>query len=230
MLARLSASGPTSAIVPARASGSTPSFFSSTQDLRRRLARQPAVAGGEGDRLPALFVQAAIGLGEQAELLLGAQHAAAGGVDVGFGDAALGHERRQMAHVAFAHQVDIDASGEGEQRRLLLVGGDAVMHELHDRGVVGDDEALEAPLPAQQVVQQFAMRGAGNAGEIMKADHDGADIRLDRRLERRQHHVVHAVGRGIDRVVVAAGLRRSHSRRNAWRRPSPRRARARSPP
>ncbi|MEJ2379306.1 MAG: hypothetical protein P8Y71_29260 [Pseudolabrys sp.] len=40
----------------------------------------------------------------------------------------------------------------------------------------------------------------------MEADHDRADVRFDRRLERRQHHIVHAIGAGIDRIVVAPGL------------------------
>ena len=42
------------------------------------------------------------------------------------------------------------------------------MHQFHDRRVVGNDQAVELPTPAQQIAQQFAMRGAGDAGEIVK--------------------------------------------------------------
>ena len=170
---------------------------------RRRCARQPPAVGGERDLLPAGFVEAAKGIVEQAEPLLGGQHAAAGGVDLMLGNAAFRHQFRQMLEIALAHQVDIDAGIEGEQRRFLAVGCHAMIHQLGDGGVVRHDQPVEAPLSAQQIAQQFAVCGAGDAGEIVEADHDGADARLDRRLERRQHHIVHAVGAQIDGVIVA---------------------------
>src|SRR3546814_7333957 len=65
-----------------------------------------------------------------------------------------------MPGVEPAHQVDVDPSGEREQGGFLRVRRHAVVHQLQDRGVVGNDHAVEAPAVAQQLAQQLALRGA----------------------------------------------------------------------
>jgi hypothetical protein len=82
----------------------------------------------------------------------------------------------------------------------------AEVQQLHDRGVVGDDQTIKAPPPAQQIRQQFAMRGARNARQIVKPDHDGAGAGIDRRFKGRQDNVVHAIRADIDGIVVTARL------------------------
>ena len=87
------------------------------------------------------------------------------------------------------------------------IGRHAVMHQLRDRGVVRYDQAVEAPSLSQQFAQQLAVRGARDARQVVEADHDRADAGIDRRLERRQHDVVHSIGAGINAVVVAPAFR-----------------------
>src|SRR3546814_2732062 len=59
------------------------------------------------------------------------------------------------------------------------------------------------------LTQQRAVRGAGNSGKVVEADHDSTDAGVDGRLEGRQHDVVHAVGAGVDGVVVAPRFRKA---------------------
>ena len=177
MLARLSASGPTSAILPSRSSGSAPLFFSSTQDFAAASRARRRVIGRERHRVPALLSsRPRYGLSNRPSFCLARKHAAAGGVDVALGDASFRDQCRQMTAVAFARRGRYRRRrGTRDSAASFSSAATPWLHQFHDRGVVGHDQPVEAPALAQQIVQQFAMRGAGDAGEVVEADHDRAD-------------------------------------------------------
>ena len=71
-------------------------------------------------------------------------------VEHGFRHLAAAHEVGQMLAVEAALHAHVDAGEEGEPRRVAPVRGEAVGDHFLVAGVVGDDEALETPLAAQQ--------------------------------------------------------------------------------
>ena len=157
------------------------------QDRRARhgLAGERPVRGGAAHRVAPPLVEAAVGVGEQPERELGAQHPAAGTVEGRLADLARGDQLRQVPKVGATRHVDVDAGREREPGRRAPVGRDAVGDELDDRVVVRDDQPVEAPALAQQPVEQLAVRRARQARQRMEADHDRADPRVHRRAERR---------------------------------------------
>src|SRR5574337_2189161 len=122
--------------------------------LDRGLTRQGAMRGREGDLLHPLCVAIAERILEQAQSVLGHQHAAHGGVDFTHRYLAAAHERRQLVQVGAAVQVDVDAGSQRQSRGLGGRGGDAVLLQFRYGVEVGDDHALEAPAVAQQAGQQ----------------------------------------------------------------------------
>ena len=95
--------------------------------------------------------------------------------------------------------------------RLGEVGGDAVVNELRDGIVIADDDALESPAIAQPAAQQLPVRRHGYAGKIRERGHDGRNVRVDRRRERRHVHLAQRALGNVDRRVIAPGRDRAVS-------------------
>ena len=101
---------------------------------------------------------------EQAELLLLGEHAQDRAIDEGLVDSAVAHGGGERLEEGVAgRQLDVDAGGEGELGRVSEVGRDLV-HGVQERyrEVVGDDDAVEAPLVAEDAGEQlFRCRATG---------------------------------------------------------------------
>ena len=133
-----------------------------------------------------------------------------------------------MLHIQARHHRHVDPGVEGQARGVAAVLGEAVGHQFLLGGVVRDHEALEAPLPAQDVGQQFAAARRRHAVHIVEGAHDRQGAGVHRRLERRQEHAAqrllahvggvvfdpahgggiggHVFGGGQDRVTVVQTL------------------------
>ena len=69
---------------------------------------------------------------------------------------------------------------------LGAVGGDAVVHQFADGGVVGDDEPVEPPLVAQDAGEQGAVGRGGGAADLVERRHQRLGPGVDGGPERRQ--------------------------------------------
>ena len=93
---------------------------------------------------------------------------------------------RGSAKQSLDGKLDVDTGAQGQDGRLGLAAGEAVVRgELIDGEVVGDDDAVEAPRASQDPVEQVLVRGARHAVELVVAVHhrrqpSGADGRLER--------------------------------------------------
>ncbi len=87
--------------------------------------------------------------------------------------------------------------------------GDAVSHELHDPGVVADDDPTKMPFVAQDARNEPSIRVHGHAVERVERRHDRHRAGVDRGLERRQVHVAQRGVRDVGGVVVPATFRRA---------------------
>ncbi len=93
-----------------------------------------------------------------------------------------------------------------EPCRIAPVLGIAVRDHFLVAGVVGDDEALETPLAAQQVGHQPVVAGRRNPRDLVERGHRRQGAGVERRLVRRQIDFAQRALRHVDRVVVEARL------------------------
>ncbi len=147
---------------------------------------------------------APIGVGEQPEPLLEAQHPAHAHVDLRLRAEASRDGVRQVVDVGVAHHVDVAAGADAQRRRLRLVGGGAVVDQLAHGAVVADDQPVEPEPSAQPVVQQLAVGGHRDAVQRVQRRHDRGDAGAHRRLERRQVHLAHRARRHVGGRVFAS--------------------------
>ena len=175
----------------------------------RAVARQRVVRRNVRLVRLARGVQAAVGIVEQARRRLHVQHAAHRLVDLGHRQPALLHQRGHVVGVHAALQAHVQAGRQGLLRRIGLIGGIAVGDQFQVGRVVGDDEALELPLAAQDVGQQFAVGGRGHAVDVVERTHQRQCAGIQGGLERRQVHVAQGLRRHVHEVVVQAGGNRA---------------------
>ena len=107
-------------------------------------------------------------------------------IDHSHGNLARADQPRQLGVVKVRHHVDIDAGGDGLSGSRRRVERDAVIDQLHDGGVVADDEPVEAPLPAQNLTQKKWIGAGRHAIEGVEGAHDGGGARPDSGLVGRQ--------------------------------------------
>ena len=97
---------------------------------------------------------------EQAHLELPAQHRRNEPVELRLGERSIAHEIDEVEIAVRLREFDVHTGANGEHARLALVGGDMMavrirpVAQLSDRVVVRHDEAVEAPLVAENVAQQ----------------------------------------------------------------------------
>jgi hypothetical protein len=177
--------------------------------LDRGLVSQCAMRGRQGDPLHPLRVAIAEWVLEQAQPILGLQHAAHGSIDFTHRHFAAANQRRQLVQVGAAVQVDVDAGGQRQSRGVGGRGGDAVLLQFRYGVEVGDDHAIKAPAFAQQAGQQRAVGRAGDVVECCQRRHHGTDAAVDQCTERRQVDDVQQALRQVGRVVVAPAFHRA---------------------
>ena len=158
----LSAIGPTTAIrPPSAASGSTPSFSSSTID--RRTSSAASVRSSASSWSSAATDGASTyGRSNRPEPELEPQDALDREVDDAAVDPPVRDRRAErLAEPGGRRQLAVEPGPDGHRRGRAQVGGQAMLADQHlDRRVVGGDDAVEAPLVAQDRRQQLARRVA----------------------------------------------------------------------
>ena len=139
----------------------------------RRLARQRQRRLGARARLLALHVDPAEGIVEQPEPRLGREHAAHRLVEPLHRHFALLDKIGKVIAVEAARHAHVDAGHEGDPRRVARIGREAMRDHLHIAGVIGDDEALEIPFAAQQLLHQPGIAGGRDARNLVERRHRG---------------------------------------------------------
>ena len=115
--------------------------------------------------------------------------------------------------IAGRFHVDIDRGAHSELGRLAAVGGNAVRHELVDRGIIGNDWTVKAPLLAQHVMHEPAACRGRHALHGVETRHNQVAPGIHRGLVGRQVLVAHAPLAHVHGVVLAAGLGRAIARK-----------------
>ena len=110
---------------------------------------------------------ATVGVREQAQAVLGFEHAAAGLVYISLFHGAFLEVLGQVFQKNLAHHVLVHAGVQGQPRHFFVVA-EAVRAHLIDGRVVRHHEALKAPLPAQQIGHQPAVGGGRNPIDVIK--------------------------------------------------------------
>ena len=132
-------------------------------------------------------------------------------------------QRGQLRVVEVGHHIHVHTGVEGLLRGRRCIQSDAVMRQLHHRGVIADHKAVKAPLPAENSIQQVGVRRHGNAVKRVERTHYGGRASLHRGLVRRKVDLAEAALAHVRGVVLATGLRRAiggkmlHGRRHAVR-------------
>ena len=116
---------------------------------------------------------------EEAEGELDAQHATHGFVDHALGDFAGADLRGDDVAVEVAFHVHVDAGFEGLAGHRGAVA-DGVVLELGYGAPVGDDEAVEAPLFAEDLGEDERVGGCRNSVDGVEGAHQGGRARFDR--------------------------------------------------
>ena len=157
------------------------------------------------------FVGVHVRVLEQAGQELALEDARDRRVDGGHRDGAALHGVDERSVGLGIGRLEIVAGFERLDRGLRPIGGDLVAAgELRDGVVVRDDDAAEAPLALQHVVQQPVVHVRRHAVDLVVAGHDreGAGL-LDRALERPQElgpelALADQRRRGVDAGLVRA--------------------------
>ena len=176
--------------------------------LARHATSERAMLGGEQHRLLALGRRSVVRIIEQAEHGLRAQDAAHRAVDGRDGNAPRAQQGREGVEIDLAHHVHVDPGVERQPARLARRPGDAVRHELGDRGPIAHHETGKLPFATEQRGHEPAVGGARNAGDLVERRHDaagagvhpgtvGREIDLPQRPVRHVHGVVIAPAFGI---------------------------------
>ena len=109
---------------------------------------------------------------------------------------------RGAEEVAF--HVHVDAGFEGLAGHGRAVA-DGVIHELGDRAPIGDHEAVEAPLLAQNLGEGKRIGGGGNAVDGVEGAHHRGRAGFDRGMVGREVDLAQRDLAHVGGVVVAAG-------------------------
>jgi len=151
---------------------------------------------------------------EEAELDLGFEDGFYGGVDLGEGDLALlkGLGKGGVVGLADGH-LHVEAGVEGAECGVCGVFGEAVVLEALDGVGVGDGEALELPIFAEDIGEEPVVAGGGDVIEVHVGAHDGAGTGFDASVEGREVDVVELCVGDVGGVVVTPALRCSITRK-----------------
>jgi hypothetical protein len=118
------------------------------------------------------------------------------------------HGLAQLRRAIVGGQLDVEAGVEGQRRRLGAVEREiVVLVQQADADVVGDDQAVEAPLLPEHLGQQAARGMARLVVDVVVGGHHGSRMRLlHRHLERQQEAVVQLAPPEMHRSMVARAL------------------------
>ena len=126
---------------------------------------------------------------EQPESELDPQDAPHRLVDQLDGERTLLDQRLDVLCVAGTDHLHVNAGHAPLECCILLVGGEAVGNHLDDRIPVADHEAVEAPLPFQNLSQGKRIARSWHAVQIVEGAHQRGHTCLDAGMEGDQVHV-----------------------------------------
>ena len=160
----------------AGASGSTPSFSTRTIERSASDAGGAATPPRRASSKAASAGTSTYGPVEEPEPELHAQDPLDGRVEQRLVDPAVRERRRErLAERHGSRQLGVDAGGERQPRRLAEVRRQPVGGRDHlDADVVRRDDAVEAPLAAQDPVEQLGRGVARHAVDVAVGRHDAA--------------------------------------------------------
>ena len=145
---------------------------------------------------------------EEAEADLHGENARDGFVDLFDGDLSAGDGGSEVLPVGSGTErhLHVDARLEAAHGGVREIFCETVGLEILDGVGVADYEALEAPILAEDVMQQPAVAGGGHVVEIHVGGHGGADTGLDCGVEGREVDVPHLIFRDVGGVIVASAF------------------------
>ena len=120
---------------------------------------------------------------EEAHTDLDGENAPHGGIDVSQLECAVIDQGGEVIGVGVAGHIHVQASIQGTESRVATITSKALNDQVADGEGIADDEALEAPLAAQDVVQQEAVAAGGDVVEVHVGAHKGANAGLHGSLE-----------------------------------------------
>eukprot|EP01022_Parablepharisma_sp_SALTPOND_P020757 TRINITY_DN385_c0_g5_i2.p1 TRINITY_DN385_c0_g5~~TRINITY_DN385_c0_g5_i2.p1 ORF type:complete len:1301 (+),score=540.87 TRINITY_DN385_c0_g5_i2:9683-13585(+) len=176
------------------------------------LGAMQAAVGIDVRRIVGGTADAHIRVLEQAQVVLGAEDVAHGIVELLLGNLAAADQLRQLLDVDLVGHAHVGAGLHRQARGLAVVLGHTVVDQLGDGAVVGHGQALEAPVTAQQVLQQPGVGGGRRAIDGIERHHHRSGAGIDGGAVRRQVVVVHALRVHVDHVVVAPAFDRAIQR------------------
>ena len=117
--------------------------------------------------LIAIHIQIAVGILEEAELILRFEDAATSHVDVLLLHLAVLNQLLQIVHIGLTVQVHIHTCLQGTSRHILD-GAHSVLHALIDALIVGGHKSVESPGIAQQFGHEIVVHVTWDALEIIE--------------------------------------------------------------
>ena len=174
-----------------------------------RIGRQRTGCRERFGGVPGRFAAAAITIGivEKSQPEFHGEHLRAEFVDLPDADPALCDQLFHVFEITVPDHIHVDAGFDGQPCGVFQVFGDAVVDHLVDGGVVGDDESVEAQLPAQQVGHQVAASRRRNGVVVVERGHDRCRSGVQRGPVGREIDLAERAFGHVYRVVVAPCLR-----------------------
>ena len=118
-----------------------------------------------------------VGIIEQAGEKFCAEHARGGAIDGSFGDRAVVHLLNETGKGVRKRQLDVHAGVESHARGGVFIRDDVMdANEFHDAEIIGDDDAVESPLVAQNVGKQMLVAVRRDAVDFVVGGHHGVDV------------------------------------------------------
>ncbi len=189
-----------------------PAVFQQHQGLARDLACRLAVQAAFGVDLGGVVhrpADAAIGIMEQTQVVLGAEHTADRLVDQLEGHFAAFDQAGQLLQIERVVHAQVDAGLDRQARGLAAIAGHAMAQQFIDGAVIADVKPAEAPVVAQQVTQQPAVGTGRHAVDGVQRHHHATGAGVHRRTVGRQVILVHALRAHVDHVVITPALHRT---------------------
>src|SRR5580704_12882514 len=118
-----------------------------------------------------------VGIIEKAGEKFCAEDARSSAIDGRFGDGAVVHLLNEAGKGAGKRQLDVHASVESHARGGIFVRDDVMdANEFHDAEIIGDDDAVESPLVAENIGQKMLVAVGRDAVDFVIGGHHGVDV------------------------------------------------------
>src|ERR1700684_19450 len=105
------------------------------------------------------------------------EHARGGAMDGAFGNRAVVHLLNETGIGIRKRQLDVHAGVESHARGGILISRDVMdANEFHDAEIIGDNDAVESPLLAENVGKQVLVAVGRDAVDFVIGGHHGVNV------------------------------------------------------